>query len=51
MTPLWTCPTTVQKDGDKVLSDNNYTDAEKSKLGRHRRGRKQLRPPLAHRAV
>lgn len=22
----------VQKDGDKVLSDNNYTDAEKSKL-------------------
>ena len=23
----------VQKDGDKVLSDNNYTDAEKTKLG------------------
>lgn len=23
----------VQKDGDKVLSDNNYTDSEKTKLG------------------
>ena len=30
--PLLTCPNYVQKDGDKVLSDNNFSDADKTKL-------------------
>lgn len=41
----------VQKDGDKVLSDNNYTDAEKEKLSGIETGANNYTHPESHSAT